>query len=776
MIFKKINENLIDETLLEKFSKTFCLDKKIIQILYNRGFKTEEEIRKFLNNDINNLKDPFLMLNMEAVVERIILSIKNQEKVLIFGDYDTDGIGAVSILYNFLITKNPNVTTYIPNRLEDGYGLSCPCIDKIAIKEKPNLIITVDCGISCNKEVDYIKDMGIDIIVTDHHQLPSQLPNCLILSPKLDQKYNFDGLCGAGVAFKLIQALCFKFNENFERFLPICAISTIADIVPLIDDNRIIVKEGLKRLEKLPIGVKFLIKNIFKDLKNISSTDIAFKLAPRLNSTGRLDDANISLNLFVSNDLKLINKSLEQIEYINEKRKNICAKIFDEAQEILEKEKNFDNVIILYKEDWDIGVLGIAAAKLCEEFNKPTILFGKCGNELKGSGRSVGNIDIFKVFSACEKVLINFGGHTKAGGLSLEEKNLNKFKCMASSFLQNAYSVKDYEVVKEYDLELEAKDITPEFVENLSLLEPFGTNNLVPVFCINTTFCKVSKMKNFPNHLTLLINNNLNLISFNDEKNYENYQNFAKKQFLIELQINDFKGRKIIKGLVKNCKFFQPKKILFNKLLANFFEQILCEEKDTKLKYFNSENQLLEIVDDNTLVVTYKTENILKNADKMDVCSFHLMNGYGEKTLIFGLKNFEKLNAFKKIVFLEKPLNLGYIFELKKHTSAEIFVPNNNKFSLNVEYKLSREILLDIYFKFTKAISKNITASDLYSYYEKLVLVLDFKYSYLNFYVALKIFQELKIVEQTDENMIKFKHNKIKTDLTKSVIFQKINE
>lgn len=773
MEFKKVYDNLIDEKQLENLSNFFVLDKKIVEILYSRGYTTKEEIEHFLYDNINDLKNPYLMINMEKIVERILLAIKKEEKILIFGDYDTDGIGAVSILYNYLKTKTNNVKTYLPNRLEDGYGLSCPCIDKIAEKEKPNLIITVDCGITCFQEIEYIKQMGIDVIVTDHHELPTKLPDCLILNPKLKQDYNFDGLCGAGVSFKLVQALCAHFNDDFEPYLPICAISTIADIVPLVDDNRIIVKEGLKRLELLPIGVKILLKNTFKDLKNISSTDIAFKMAPKLNSTGRLDDANISLNLFINSDMKVINNSLKQIEYFNDKRRKICDTIYEESKKMVTTNSE---AIILYKEDWNIGVLGIVAAKLCDEFNKPTILFGKCSGELKGSARSVGNIDIVKLFTDCNSVLTKFGGHTKAGGLSLKEENLNKFKQLANFHLKKNYSTKDYEVIKEYDLELNLNDITIDFVEKLNILEPFGYKNNLPVFKVANTLCKTNKMKNYPQHLTISLNNQVNLISFNDVKNYENYLNFNVKEFLLELNINEFKGKKSVKGIVKQCKFYNPKKVLNIKLEASFFNQILYKNDDNliKLRYFNSVKQLEEIIDDKTLIITYKTINDLKNHN-FNNYSLFLVHNFSEKTLIYGLNSFEKLNSFNKIIFLEMPLSLGFITEIKKYTEAEIFIPNNNKFSLNIDYKLNREQLLDIYYKLIKGINKNIVCTDLYSYFEQLVLNFEFKYSYLQFYIAVKIFEQLKLIENIDENNIKFKHNKIKVNLEDSEIYKIIN-
>ena len=475
--------------------------------------------------------------------------------------------------------------------------------------------------------------------------------------------------------------------------------------------------------------------------------------------------------LFINNDAKIINNSLKQLDYLNERRKIICDKIVEESKQMLLNQNN-ENLIVLYKDNWDIGVLGIVASRLCEEYNKPTIIFGASNGELKGSGRSIGNIDIYKLFSACKDLLNNFGGHSKAGGLSINKENLNKFKNQAKKYLIQNYTKEDYKLVKLYDLELKENDISLKFANELNLLQPFGYGNNTPVFLLKFQEANVGKLKNFANHITINLKN-LNLISFNDSENFENYMNFKNKQVLIELQINEFKGKKNLKGIVKNSLFNNPSKILKPKLEACFVKQILYENSDAvKVKFFNSENQLNNIIDDETLIVTYNINT--KNFSNFWKTSFIINKNYGQTTLIYGLNSYDELNRFKKIIFLEKPLNNNFLNEIKKHTKAEIYLPINNLADI-VDYQLNREELLDIYFKLQKSITKNLSTQDLYSYYEILVLKFNLKTSFVKFILSLLVFEELNIVEKY-EDPIKFKLNKIKTDLEKSMIYLKIKK
>lgn len=772
MEFIKNCENLIDEELVKEFSKEFNLDDKIVKLLFCRGINTKEKIRKFLYDDISNLKNPYTLINMKETVARIERAIINNEKILIFGDYDVDGICASSLLYNYLKTKLENVYIYLPNRHEDGYGLSCPSIDKIAEKEKPNLIITVDCGISCDKEVEYIKNLGIDVIVTDHHELPKKLPNCLIVNTKFDQEFNFKGLCGAGVSFEIVRALCINNRENYEKYLPICAIATISDIVPLVDENRIIVKEGLKRLDLLPLGVQLLLKDVFGKYEKITSTDISFKLAPKINSAGRLDDANIALDLFITDDLKKINQSLKKLEYLNNKRKELFEKIFAECEKQIKDENKNDKIIVLKGKNWDIGVLGIVCARICEEYNKTAILCSDCGGILTGSARSTNNVDVVEVFEYASEYLIKFGGHKKAGGLSLEEKNFKAFKQKVNEFTK-VKNIEELQVCKNYDLELDIKDISLDFVEKLDVLEPCGFENSSPIFKINFTNSKVSKMKNFDEHLIVEING-VNFLAFNSVKNYENYLNFNNKEALIELQINRFNNKKSVKGIIKADKFYNPNfNLLRDKLNALIIDEKICDfQSEYKPKRYNSLNQIKNNIDNKTLIVSYSSnfekESIFDNFSRK---SFRNNTNFAEKTFLYGLDSFDNLKAFNKIIFLDS-VNLSFANYVRYKTNCDIYLPEKENF-VKLDLNLNREALLNIYFVLVSAINRGINAKNEYDYYEYIKKTMNFNENYTQFHFAVKVFEELGIIDiktQVGGNFA-LKINKVKCDLEKSRIY-----
>lgn len=772
MKFIKTNENKIDEKVLQSLSLTYNLDKSILEILFQRGIDSEEKLRQFLYADINDLKDPFLLLNMTKTIDRIMEAIEKKEKILIFGDYDVDGICSTSILYLFLKTKTPNIYTYIPNRLEDGYGLSCPCIDKIAEREKPNLIITVDCGISCVNEIDYIKNLGIDVIVTDHHELPQILPKTTIVNTKFDQDFGFKGLCGAGVSFKIVQALCYKFNENFEKYLPICALATIADIVPLKDENRIIVKEGLKRLKMLPTGVKILLKSCLGTLDNVKSNDIAFKVAPMINSAGRIDDANVALNLFVSEDLKVINDSLKKLEFLNEKRKKLCENILKDAKKLLNN-KNIGNVIILYKENWDIGVLGIVCARLCEEYNRPTILLGKNGDLIKGSARSINNIDIYKLLSNSQDILENFGGHKKAGGLSLKQENLKRFITRSQEFLQKNYTEKDYEVIKNYDLEIEKSKINVDFVEKIDILEPFGFENPFPIVRTTLFDVQVQKMKNHPEHISMQTGD-ITILSFNDEKSLDYFNFFNEKDVLLELSVNCFKKKKSVKAILKSVNFFGLNKEFEKECAMSYLLQFETQDTNTaKVKRYTSLKQLESIISPKTLIISYcpQDENLslISNFSK----KIFTLDENDLQVILFSPKSNEKFNRFNKIIFLQTPVCFDYVNKISKNFKGSVYLPLNDVFPFNLS--CDRETLLEIFGSLKSILKQKNVYKNFRNLYNELEGKYKISFSFEMFFTSILIFKELKLISLIENDSLKITINNIKTDLSNSCIYKKIN-
>jgi len=464
------------------------LKPQIVNILNNRNIKTKEQIEKFLFPTIQHFHDPYLLNDMQKAVELIIKTIKEGNKILIYGDYDCDGVTSTYVLYHNLL-KYANVSYFIPNRFTDGYGLNIEIL-----KQKLNdfdLLITVDCGISSINEVDFLKSQDKAVIITDHHEPKGKIPGAdAVINPKRhDSTYPFRDLAGVGVAFKLLHALKLKgYNFILSNYFDIISIGTIGDIMPLLDENRIIAKYGLKKLMNTNnVGLKALMEVAGLKMKQeLKTSDISYIIVPRLNAAGRITDAKMALELLLEEDEK---KALEIAMYLDEenrKRQQIEEKTIREAQEKLKlnKDKLKKKIFILGDKLWHPGVVGIASSKIAERFYRPTILFTELEENIaKASGRSIKGFNLFKALQDCEDVLIKFGGHEGAAGLSFSLSNLDEFENRLNEIAQsmNIFTFKPY---LEIDCELNLNQIDDELIDQLSLLEPFGVGNPEPTFLI----------------------------------------------------------------------------------------------------------------------------------------------------------------------------------------------------------------------------------------------------------------------------------------------------
>ena len=536
----------------EKIQKKYKIDNLIATILANRGI-TVENAKVFLNPTRNDFHDPFKMPDMEKAVERILKAKENNEKIIIFGDYDVDGITSITVLKNFLLDIGIQASEYIPNRLFEGYGLNQEAIDKIA-KDNYKLLITVDCGITGNKEIEYAKEKyAIETIITDHHEPPNELPNAVAVvdCKRKDNEYPFRELAGVGVVFKLTQAIGKKLgiSENeYLKYLDIVALGTISDIVPLIDENRVITKLGLLLIEQTKnLGLKALLDS--SGYKKIDSNTISFGVAPKINACGRMGFAENALDLLLSKDMNEATNKVKDLIKFNNERQTLERKIYDDAIKQIQK-KNIEkmNSIILSGNNWHTGVIGIVASKITELYYKPCILicFDEQSDIGKGSGRSIPGFDLHEALMNCSDILEGFGGHSMAVGVSISKSNFQILKERFEQMTSDA-NIKDIVPVIKIDMLLNIDDITTEIVENINLLEPFGEANKIPIFAFKNL--KIDSIRSLTDgkHLKLILKSNNNTyidaIGFNLGDLSTEYRIGDRVDVVGNLEINTFNGQ-----------------------------------------------------------------------------------------------------------------------------------------------------------------------------------------------------------------------------------------
>lgn len=533
---------------IKEISEKFEISELLSAVLVNRNIVDDKDVKLFLNPTRNDFHDPYLMPDMKPAVDRIIKAIENNEKTIIYGDYDVDGITSITVLTRFLKERGLDVSSYIPNRLDEGYGLNKEAIKNIA-DNGYKLIITVDCGISGTEEVAYAYSLGMEVIVTDHHEPLEELPKALAVidCKRKDSKYPFNSLAGVGVAFKLAQAIGIRLNleeKEYLKYLDVVCIGTISDIVPLVDENRVIAKLGLRLVEqtRLP-GVKALLNAAA--YKEVNSNTVSFGIAPRINACGRMGHERDALDLFLTENIVEANRITEKLNEYNKKRQEIEKRMFEEAVQKIETENIKEkNAIVLGGEDWHHGVIGIVASKITELYYKPSILICFEGEDGKGSGRSISGFDLHAALCSSSNYLEKYGGHEMAVGLSLKKEMFEEFKINFEKLAEEAHTEEFVPVIK-IDKEINLKDITIENVKGLNLLEPFGESNKTPVFIYKNLRIDSIRALSEGKHLKLTLkdgNTIINAIGFNMGGYSEEYLIGDRIDVVGILEINSFNG------------------------------------------------------------------------------------------------------------------------------------------------------------------------------------------------------------------------------------------
>lgn len=734
MIYEKQSQSR-DENLIKDISETFGVSARFAKILTERNINSVEQAKKFLYPSLSDLGDPFLMSGMKEAVDRIN-AVSPEEVIVVYGDYDVDGISATTILTKCLRLMGKTAYAVIPER-SDGYGLSEAVIERALEEFCPDLLITVDCGISAVNEVEYLQDLGVDIIVTDHHEIPDTLPDCTIISCKLDDDYKFNGLCGAGVAYNLSRALI---GDKADEFLDMVALATMADSMPLIGENRILVTEGLKRIRqgKCIAAIKSLLKNA--NVKEITATSLSYSVAPRVNAAGRMGNANVALSAFLSEDEYEVGVFTEQLNQFNAKRQNDCEELYKSAKNKLSNKSPLMKANVLYDKKWNTGLVGIVAARIAEETGKPTILFTESDGVWHGSARSNNSINIFEALKYATKYSENFGGHAQAAGVTVRYENFTDFENALDEYVSKTCDISDFTSVIYVD-EIVKEPITIGYVEELEKLEPCGVENPRPLFAEYVGNAYATPLKYGSPHLSLKTNN-FDFIYFNGVDDMKILNSDVVKALIYEPSASVFNGKKYAKGYVKSYKTearFDDYTdfLLFSSQLDSISAKTeTYTEIDEKTTEEYIERAKKEIF--GTLFIACSSATVKRYEEQLrglDVTTYSTCKKSNLSTVCLGIKG-EITALYSHIVFLDKPLNVS------------LNLPYDVEISVNVSHNgfdcqgvtADRKTLGEIYLALKKSEKKFTSIEDA-------AAVAGNGYGLKEIAFAVKVFRELGLIE-----------------------------
>ncbi|MBN1253473.1 MAG: single-stranded-DNA-specific exonuclease RecJ [Bacteroidales bacterium] len=555
-----------NQEYVDKLSEELTIEKPIANMLVQRGITTFEQAKSFFRPSLDDLHDPFLMKDMDKAIARLENAIINNEKILIYGDYDVDGTTSVALVYSYLKEIYRNIDYYIPDRYSEGYGISFKGID-YAEENKQTLVIALDCGIKANDKIVYANNKNIDFIICDHHNPGEKIPDAVaVLDPKrLDCDYPFDGLSGCGVGFKFLQAFSQKkgTTDNLWKYLDLVAVSIASDIVPITGENRTLAHFGLKQLNNSPrIGLKSILDFTGLLHKDISIADCVFKIGPRINAAGRIESGNSAVKLLTAQDEMYAFNMSSKINNFNETRQNLDRIITREALEMIESNENLKSrkSNVLYKKDWHKGVIGIVASRIIESYFKPTIILTESNGKATGSARSVNDFNLYDAIDECSDLLESFGGHMHAAGLTLKIENIQKFSEKFEAVVSRKISEDQLIPKVNIDSELNFSDITPKFYRIIKQFAPFGPGNMSPVYktdnIADAGFTKI--VGKDEEHLKLDLidktNSRIQGIGFNMAGYFKNFKQKNNIDICYSIDENEFLGKKTLQLRIKGIK------------------------------------------------------------------------------------------------------------------------------------------------------------------------------------------------------------------------------
>ncbi len=742
------------------------LTEQTTRILYARGVDSVEKIERFMSPSAKHFLDPFLMKGMKEAVALITLARDEGRTVAVFGDYDADGVCASAIMYHALRDFGIDAHIYVPERT-DGYGLSVEVVERIFEDCNPELFITVDCGISCAEEAQYIYELGCDVIVTDHHELPEILPDCIVINPKLEDDYPYDNLCGAGVAFKVACALI---GEKAYRYLDFATLATVADSVPLLGENRDIVTEGLKLFngDLRPCFAALVGKNY----DGITAQTLAFTLAPRVNAAGRMGDAQAAFRLFISQDEREIYDLSAKLCLYNTERQKCCDELYASAKKKLLAKGAYGNVIMLADEGWNAGFVGIVAARIAEEYNRPTLLFVRNGDMLKGSARSIERVNIFLALKACSAHIEEFGGHAQAAGINIRAEEFDGLERALGEEIGRTYAVEDFEQTLPVSAEITAP-VAEKFAKELMKMEPYGVGHRKPLFSITTGVCTARPMKEMSPHLSVK-SDYIDLTYFSGGKNLKIIESDVKKQFVFEITLSKFRGRQYVRGYVKELLYDgrtgrNAAERIFSNALTRAGEEMVEMEKLP-----------MSTAAINELIAAKREECAyglcLIAADRRTLKFYEGLEDFGCDLFYPSTRNLSNqlivspaadadLSGFRDFVFLDTPAD----YNLTALAGRQVFVNREIcGYKMLEDLDVSRESLLEIYGALRKEVAF-LRGDDA----ETLTAACDgLGFERKQFLFALKVFEELGLVAFEGGRLVVYRG--IKAELHNSPAYQRV--
>ena len=744
-----------EEELARDISLNAGVSYDFAKILVARGIKSKEEAKIFLEPKKENMQNPFWLKGMKEAVKRISEAKENGETVVIYGDYDADGISAVTVLYKCLkIYGIEELYTVIPER-SDGYGLTVGVYEKVLEYYNPDLIITVDCGIGAAAEVEELKDLGVDVIITDHHELPDVLPDCTVVNCHLKgENDDYDYLCGAGVAYKVGRALI---GERADDFLDMVALATIADSMPLRSENRILVSEGLKLFKSGKMQKPLKVLSEICAVRDFSAVSLTYSLIPRVNAAGRMGDAYSALELFMTDDYqKMRELSLKLNEY-NAERQAACDALYKSAKEKL-GEGNDDKCIVLCDENWQSGLIGIVASRLSEEYKKPTVLLKKDGDVLHGSARSSQEMSVYGAINSVKDLTVTFGGHAQAAGVGIMAADLDDFKKGLNDYISENFDVSSVSSVTEVDM-IADKPITIDFAKELLKLEPCGNENKKPIFAVKCGKLNASPLKYGSTHVAFKTDA-IDMLWFGGLDSLPLINSYYEKFVIFEPNVSSYMGVESVKGFARGVE-----------LSVENTPEARAQVLDGMLRDFSSKTGDYQLIDGDM------TKKLVEKAKK-DIYGTLLVASDYETFSKYDLSGFDKFflkpiksgnvsavcwgftgklpSGYKRVVYLDKPLFV------EDFGGAEVFVNSEPLKSLGLS--VDRKVLGGVFLKLKQGVFRGNILN--------VALENDFGCEPQEAVFALYVFKELGIIN-TENGCIKV-NDGIREELVRSEIYQAV--